>query len=45
MAKLAYHLAGKSVKAFNPCKMEKRKWHAEHISPVCYAPVKETELG
>jgi hypothetical protein len=37
MAKLAYHLAQKSVKSFNACKMDKRK-------QLKYAPVKETDV-
>jgi hypothetical protein len=41
MAKLAYHLARKSVKSFNAFKMDKRKQHGEHVSLLCYAPVKE----
>jgi hypothetical protein len=45
MAKLAYHLARKSVKSFNACKVHKRKQHGELVNPLCPAPVKEAELG
>jgi hypothetical protein len=45
MAKLGYDLARKLVKSFNACNMDKRKQHSEHASRLCYAPVKETEIG
>jgi hypothetical protein len=45
MQKLVYQIARKSVKSFNACKMDKRMQHGEHVTPLSYAPVEETELG